>query len=467
MAMAGSSAAITVNAVVSDPPLLAPNIPTRVRVTTKIELLPSDGAVARVKLLRMGQDGIAKVIATMRDDGYKWDAVAGDGIWTAEIAIHESGTSGLLLQASASLRGSEQTYLSGITQIPFSSSKEKAMLTVSVTGFADNAPDPERAPASDNMRIEINGIVVGQTNEQGKLTVEVNAEPLSIKAITHYERKEGQPQYSDKYPAGKYPSGLGWGGANPSPGEKVEVEVKVDNKEDWKDADATVDEISEGLLPSTASTFTMRFFNEKNNEIRIPVEMVAYGCQIHGEKGASENIEEYQVVIQSDGSIRIPMTLLEPFLRRMSGEVKLHCSFSSAGDELYAVDVKFFYGQHRLQGKLVAPPSNATLPVGNVLVTAKLVETRYEVTTRTDAEGNFLFPLLPEGTFELRTSTMTGGTIYEESAFVPMSGNVSIEVFFRGEVERRKGVSPSRLVQEGIAPPPVADAAEVRRLERE
>jgi hypothetical protein len=438
LALASPSAAITVNPVVSDPPVLAPNIPTRVRVKTKIDLLPGDAPVARVKLLRLGQDGTAKVIATMRDDGYKWDDQAKDGIWTAEIAIHESGDSGLLLQASATLQGSEQSFTSGITQIPFSSSKGTATLTVSVVGEASEAPDPERAPATDNIQIKINDILVGRTNEQGKLTVPVNAESLSILAYSVDKDKDGELLDRKKYSPTKYPIGIGMGGADPSPGEKIEIEIVVgDGKEMWEDADVTVDEISEGLLPSTASTFTMRFFREKNNEISIPITKQSGYCTLRDEKNADEDID---VGIQNDGSIRIPMAILAPFLRSMEGRLTMKCGFNASGniDGLFYGKARFRYGQHRIQGKLVAPPSNPTLPVGNIVVTAKLVGTSFEITTKTDGEGNFLFPLLPPGTFELKASAMTADTPFAGTSAFDLSGNLSVQLVLQGEPERQK-----------------------------
>jgi hypothetical protein len=83
---------------------------TRVLVTARIShaaLIPGS-----VNLVRRSPDGPPTIIGHLRDDGKEGDAVAGDGLYSTQIALNESATGQIQLQVSVAIRGKMRRFIS-------------------------------------------------------------------------------------------------------------------------------------------------------------------------------------------------------------------------------------------------------------------------------------------------------------------------------------------------------------------
>lgn len=65
-----------------------------------------------------------------------------------------------------------------------------------------------------------------------------------------------------------------------------------------------------------------------------------------------------------------------------------------------------------VQIKLKAPPSNLSLPLANVLVTAKVANSNVSVTALTDSSGNAQFPSMPVGNISFQSKVLYNGQYY-------------------------------------------------------
>lgn len=85
------------------PALITINTPTVVTVTTAI----SDPSVIAngVNLLRLNAIGTSSILGVMHDDGNNGDALAGDNVYTIQVAFNEPAAGQIHLEVSAAFRG--------------------------------------------------------------------------------------------------------------------------------------------------------------------------------------------------------------------------------------------------------------------------------------------------------------------------------------------------------------------------
>jgi hypothetical protein len=99
----GSSNGVAIRSLSATPASIQAHTATRVLVTARIShaaLIPGS-----VNLVRRSPDGPPTIIGHLHDDGKEGDAVAGDGLYSTQIALNESATGQIQLQVSVAIRG--------------------------------------------------------------------------------------------------------------------------------------------------------------------------------------------------------------------------------------------------------------------------------------------------------------------------------------------------------------------------
>jgi hypothetical protein len=106
----------------ANPSLIRPNAATTVTVTVLIDdpaLVPNS-----VTLLRLGASGDQPVVVgQLHDDGKGGDAVAGDHVYTVQIALNEPTAGAVSLEVSAAFRGALKRNVSKAVTIAVSQSQ--------------------------------------------------------------------------------------------------------------------------------------------------------------------------------------------------------------------------------------------------------------------------------------------------------------------------------------------------------
>ena len=108
-------APLTIPAPIASPGVVVVNTPTPVIFTIDLSKTPSAIATG-VTLLRLYSPTAVGIVATMRDDGKKGDAVAGDKIFTAVLNMNQAQAATLVFQVSIAFPGQLKRVLSPVLQ---------------------------------------------------------------------------------------------------------------------------------------------------------------------------------------------------------------------------------------------------------------------------------------------------------------------------------------------------------------
>src|SRR5579872_5280667 len=113
---AGSlSATPTVGTTAASPTVILVNQPTTVIVTS---LITDPSLIATsVNLLRLNPTGSPTILGQLHDDGLNGDAVAGDQVYTLQVAFNQSSGGQIRLQVSAAFKGMLLRVLSNVMSV--------------------------------------------------------------------------------------------------------------------------------------------------------------------------------------------------------------------------------------------------------------------------------------------------------------------------------------------------------------
>lgn len=116
-----------------------------------------------------------------------------------------------------------------------------ATLTVRTFLLDETAPDSKGQPAGTGVYIRVDGAPIGQTGADGTLTAQVPSGRLTVKAIV--------PSFSQ-----------GEATITMVPGGSGDVSIVLDDgKEVVEDTELVLAELADGVLPSSFTSFTLRF----------------------------------------------------------------------------------------------------------------------------------------------------------------------------------------------------------------
>lgn len=381
----------TVSNPAANPPVVAPNVPTLITVTTQVQLSPGEPNVTSVNLLRLNATGGASLLSAMRDDGQNGDAVAGDSIFTARISINESGVNPLTLQASVALRGILRRFTSGLTSIPFAGGSSSATLNISVFESSPSSPNGLGAAAGAGVEIRVNNVLLGLTNAQGQFTATVNPGPLEVQASLAA-------------------AAIGLASVEPLPGQTLAVNIPLEREKEFVEpVTLSIDEMTGSLLPNNVSTVTLRF--RRPNGAAVPVKTIGL-LEFDDAQGIFLGAVDPFFTIQPDGSLRANRSALDFILTSTNKLLNLRTTFTGQDDIAYGGILPLYFARFTITGTLTRPPSEPNLPLANIQVRARVLQTSIELVTTTDSTGAYSFPRLPFGNIEVSAESLFQSKFY-------------------------------------------------------
>ncbi|MEA2462984.1 MAG: hypothetical protein QOJ98_731 [Acidobacteriota bacterium] len=117
--------------------------------------------------------------------------------------------------------------------------------------------------------------------------------------------------------------------------------------------------------------------------------------------------------IAADGGIRPnDINAWRDALDSQIGKVDVAVTGMDTRGRLHFGRFAFYVARFRVQGRLVAPPSNPSLNVSGLYVFANVLNTDLVFRTVTAADGSFALPELPRGNVEISAETVADGKSY-------------------------------------------------------
>ena len=410
--------AATVQTPLATPPSILSGVSTQLTFTSQIQLAPNDHPILNVNLLQVFTNGSTSVIATMHDDGLNGDAVKGDGIYTSVVMLTESGLAPVQFRVSVALQGTLLRTLSPVFTLPVTGSGSSGTINVHVAELDITQPGNVGAGAGFGVQIVVDGIVVGQTDSNSNFTGTV---------------APGNHQLSALVP----PAAAGLNSFTILAGQTEALTVLIDgDKETVQTASLSIDEASGNILPSTASTVTLRL---KSNGLTLP--LVTLGSvELYDSTGRFVSALDADFSIQADGSLRAMQSALATVFAAQLKGFSLDVTAATANGIVYGGNVQVFYGQFQVVGSLKAPPSSPMLSVSGISITLEVLQTPVQVVTTSDSQGNFTFPLLPAGDVQINAQAFASSKYYYGFAQFLFDAPETVTITMLNEVDVKAGV---------------------------
>ena len=281
---------------------------------------------------------------------------------------------------------------------------EMGTLTVDTFLFEPEAPEERGRPIA-GATVKVEDMPVGQTGEDGTLTMRVPSGRLRINAELA-------------------PTMWGEGYVTVTPGGSERISLQVDpEKEVSEDTDLVLAEAVDDIIAVTSPSFTLKFMRGDRS---APVVRVGSIGLIDREGNFEGNLEELFTV--TNGAVTATRTaeVFDSLARHAGGTITLSVYAQDAAERTHEARVRFRIGRSRLLVTLVPPPSNPALPVANIEVGVSLIGTGIAVQRVSDAQGRFEIEALPHGTLVFGCETVSRGVYYYCGGTMAYWGDQSI-----------------------------------------
>jgi hypothetical protein len=296
-----------------------------------------------------------------------------------------------------------------------------ATLRVRVLGYAEDGP--KMVPQA-GARAHVDGIPVGRTGRDGRLTVRVPSGPIEVSA---------------EIPLNQWNSAE----VNLAPGKSGSVEITLsDGKEVDERTTLLLVEAVDDIVPLSAPSLTLRFMQGSRFAAVARIEQIDAN-DLQGSFRA--NLADYFRVVNGEIVATNPARVFEA-LRPQFGEtivLNVH-AMASSDDEAHDGRFAFRVGQWPLSVTLEAPPSNPALSVSNIEVGVSLIGAGIAVQRVSDTRGRFEVASFPEGTVALECVAVSGGKYYYGNATLMHRGPRSVTLILRNVEDLKNGVPPLR-----------------------
>ena len=296
-----------------------------------------------------------------------------------------------------------------------------ATLTVRTFLLDEMQPDQKGDPAGAGVYIRIDGANVGQTAADGTLTVQAPAGTILVQAIV--------PSFS----IGQATITLAAGGSG-------EVSLVLDDgKQVIEPSDLVLQELVEGVVPSSFATFTMRFDRAGTAVALETIDLI----ELLDRNG--DIIAELKPLFALSGGA-LSATNLASLRSVLQGQAQNPIAIRAQGVDAqgftHAGTVNFRLGLFRLAGVLTPPPSNPALAVGGIEVRVTLLGTPVVFTRVSDASGRFEIASVPIGNVGFDSQTQQGGQFYYGQGTLFLTSDRSVSLVMRNVSDVIAGVPP-------------------------
>lgn len=296
-----------------------------------------------------------------------------------------------------------------------------ATLTVRTFLMDETLPDLKGEPAGAGVYIRIDGATIGQTGDDGTLTAQVPSGTILVQAIV--------PSFS-----------IGQATVTLAPGSSGEVSLVLDDgKQVIEDTDLVLQELADGVVPSTFASFTLRF---DSGGVPVALETIDL-VELLDRNG--DILAELKPLFSLSGGA-ISATSLDALRGTLQGQAANPIAIRAQGVDAqgftHAGTVHFRLGLFRLVGVLTPPPSNPVLPVGGIEVRVTLLGTPSVFTRVSDADGRFEIASVPIGNVGFDSQTEQNGQFYYGQGTLFLTSDRSVSLVMRHVSDVIAGVPP-------------------------
>lgn len=296
-----------------------------------------------------------------------------------------------------------------------------ATLTVRTFLLDETQPDQKGEPAGAGVYIRVDGAAIGQTGDDGTLTAQVPAATILVQAIV--------PSTS-----------IGQATVTLAPGSAGEVSLILDDgKQVVEDSDLVLQEMADGVLPSSFASFTMHFDRGGTTVALETIDLI----ELLDRNG--DIIAELKPLFALSAGA-IAATNLSSLRSTLQGQaanpIAIRVQGVDAQGFTHAGTVRFRLGLVRLVGVLTAPPSNPALPVAGIEVRVTLLGTPVEFTRVSDANGRFEIASVPIGNVGFNSQTEQNGQFYYGQGTLFLTADRSVSLVMRHVSDVIAGVPP-------------------------
>lgn len=260
--------------------------------------------------------------------------------------------------------------------------------------------------------IKADGIVVGETNQQGHGSVNIVSSTQEISV-------SNAPEYfgSTILPLGDN-------------SENLDLIVH-DSAELSGEAKMRMDCIKYSMNSEPCGEFTVRFFQNGNQIIPDLIESIDY----RNENGRTiKNLIPY-FSKRADGTLVASPSNLYSKIGLSSGKKNIFVSIVDKNGISYFSEKPYYYAYISVIGKLLPPPSNPSLNLDGIPITVSVLNTDITFETQSTADGSFPLPLLPYSSISVLAQTISEGTAYISDGFATIKGNSELNVTLRGPTD--------------------------------
>ncbi len=279
-------------------------------------------------------------------------------------------------------------------------------------------------PAGEGVSVRINGFEMGVTGPDSSVTLPVRPGDVEILAI-------------------QYPLESAGTTVAVTSGATVSATLQLeDGAEAIEAIIPNVQEVRDGVLPSTFSSFKVRFYRESGvSEESVTPTYLSDVSLITGD-GVVYDLTSVSS-IQSDGSVNLTsVPALRDVLAVTNGPFRIRWDGEKSDGRGFRAEVPFEFGRYRLTGKLQAPPSFSSLNVSGVQVTFNVPNSNLTFRTITAANGTFDFPFFPAGVVEFNAEILANGKYYYGQGSFAVTRSYSLQINMRNITDVQNNVLP-------------------------
>jgi hypothetical protein len=298
----------------------------------------------------------------------------------------------------------------------------KATLTVRTFRVDETKQDQKGGPADGGAYVYVNGEKVGLTGPDGTLVVKVAAGTAVVQAVV--------PSFSG-----------GEASIVLAAGATSEVSILLDDsKEIIAQTDLHLVEVTEGVLPRSTTSLSLRFEHA-------------------GALAPLVNIHQVEL-LDRDGNVATSLTpwfalsagalvatdvpaIMSAVQSQATHEVAIRATGIDAEGFTHQSIARFYVGQFHLQGTLTPPPSAPGLNLANIKVRVEVLGTSVAFDRVSDANGHFDVAAVPIGNVGLDSQTLQNGVNYYGQGTTFLTSDRSVSLVMRSVTDVVGGVAAS------------------------
>lgn len=287
--------------------------------------------------------------------------------------------------------------------------------------YAAGYAGTQEVPVGAGFRVRVNGVFRGVTDFGGRLRVVVPAGAVDV--LLQNAPNEGG---SERLP-------------NVVAGSSALAKVTVDDgKEIAADSRLRLDAVRQGILARNANRIALRFMDAREQAVRLAV---LYDVQLVDAVGNMTSLGSL-FALQADGSVAAVPTAFYQALAGKTGRLRLELSGEDEAGAVHRGSTEFLLADYRVRVQLVAPPSNPTLPLGGVRLSATILNTDLVLNAQSDATGMVVLPDLPRGNLSLTSRVSANGITYQGLGTVALGFDSLVKLRLRAPADILANVTP-------------------------